>query len=340
MTPVATSTGRHRRRSFGSRPPLRRRAVLAVPNGMTFANLFFGIFAIVAASRGDFATAGLYVVLGGVADMLDGRIARATDTGTRIGAELDSLVDVISFGVAPAMIMYFAVLNRNGWDWIWSFGYIAAAAWRLAVFNVEQAGRAKKYFHGLPSPAAGLTLATYYWFSQTSLYTETNIANLPWHQMLRWVMLALAALMVSPIPYPAFPTIGIRSRREIISTIVVITVVVGMFWVPREFIFPACVVYVLYGLVKTVLFGLVNRRTDNDPTMITEDDVFDTTRHTTPVVALASAPRLKVSADSPMPEPTSSSSTRRRRRRRPRGNHRPDRSNDSDSSSSSGPSGE
>jgi CDP-diacylglycerol--serine O-phosphatidyltransferase len=336
---------------MGDRPPLRRRAVLAVPNGMTFANLFFGVFAIVAASRGDFATAGLYVVLGGVADMLDGRIARATDTGTRIGAELDSLVDVISFGLAPAMVMYFAVLNRNGWDWVWSFGYVAAAAWRLAVFNVEQAGRAKKYFHGLPSPAAGLTLATYYWFSQTPLYTETNIAHLPWHQMLRWVMLGLSALMVSPVPYPVFPTLGIKNRREIISTVIVLAAVIGMFWIPREFFFPACLVYVLYGILKTFLLGLLNRRADNDPTTIAVEDVIETGRHSAPVVSVASAPRLKVSADAPMPDiPAATSSTaRRRRRRRPRGNntnrpdHRPDRSDrstDSDSSSSSGSSGE
>ena len=74
--------------------------------------------------------------------------------------------------------MYFAVLNRNGWDWIFVFLFIACAVIRLARFNVEQAGRAKKYFHGLPSPAAGMTLATYYWFSQTSLYNQTIIGDL------------------------------------------------------------------------------------------------------------------------------------------------------------------
>ncbi|HLA14456.1 MAG TPA: CDP-diacylglycerol--serine O-phosphatidyltransferase, partial [Gemmatimonadaceae bacterium] len=135
--------------------------MVILPNGFTLANLFFGVFAIVAASRGEFDTAGLYVVFGGICDALDGRVARATGTGSRFGSELDSLVDAITFGLAPAMIMYFAVLNRTGWDWIFSFLFAACAVIRLARFNVEQAGRAKKYFHGLPSPAAGMTLATY-----------------------------------------------------------------------------------------------------------------------------------------------------------------------------------
>ena len=99
---------------------------------------------------------------------------------------------------------------------------------RLARFNVEQAGRAKTHFHGLPSPAAGLTLATYYWFSQTPLYNETiilftdnkTLAELPWHAILPGLMGLLAALMVSNVPYPAVPTIGWRSPRQILASLV------------------------------------------------------------------------------------------------------------------------
>src|SRR5204863_412918 len=86
---------------------------IILPNGFTLASLFFGIFAIVAASRSEFDTAGLYVVFGGLCDALDGRVARATGTGSRFGSELDSLVDAITFGLAAAMIMYFAVLDRR-----------------------------------------------------------------------------------------------------------------------------------------------------------------------------------------------------------------------------------
>src|SRR4029077_10171352 len=124
------------------------------PNGFTLMSLFFGMFAIVAASRTEFDTAGLYIVFAGICDALDGRVARATGTGSRFGSELDSLVEALTLGVAPAIIMYFAVLNRSGWDWIFAFLFTACAVIRLARFNVEPAGRAEKYFHGPPRPGA------------------------------------------------------------------------------------------------------------------------------------------------------------------------------------------
>ncbi|MGI8620107.1 MAG: CDP-diacylglycerol--serine O-phosphatidyltransferase [Gemmatimonadaceae bacterium] len=249
-----------------------RRAVVVLPNGFTLVNLFFGIFAIVAASRGEFSTAGLYIVFGGIADALDGRVARATRTGSRFGSELDSLVDAISFGLAPALIMYFAVLNRDGWDWIFVFLYVSCAVIRLARFNVEQAGRAKKYFHGLPSPAAGLTLATYYWFSQTDLYGNTMIGDLPWDMVLRYLMLMLAFLMISNVSYPAVPTIGYRKPSEIIGSLVVASTFFGVLFLPKEFFFPALILYVLYGLVKTVVYGLIDRRPSGDAPVISDDD--------------------------------------------------------------------
>lgn len=323
----------------GAQPRRRpmRRAVIMLPSGLTIGNLFFGVFAIVSASRGDLSRAGLWVVIGGVLDALDGRVARATNTGSRLGSELDSLVDVISFGLAPAMIMYYAVLNRGGWDWVFSFAFVACAALRLARFNVEQAGRAKRYFHGLPSPAAGLTLATYYWFSQTTLYNDTNIANLPWHVMLRFVMGALALLMVSDVSYPAVPTVGLRSPKEWAGTLLVLATILGVFFVPKQFFFPAMVAYVAYGLVSTVFFGLIGRRASGDSPVITHGDEeegsddgdtelieettqpshrFDAALRTADVRPAGSG---HVRPDSPL----AGSARRRKRRRRPRGD-RPD----------------
>src|SRR5206468_6032288 len=181
-------------------------------------------------ARGNYDQATLLVVLGGFADALDGRVARATGTGSRFGEELDSLVDAISFGLAPAMIMFFAVLNRGNWEWLLVFIFTSCAVMRLARFNVEQAGRKKTHFHGLPSPAAGLTLATYYWFSQTPLYNQTvilftdskTLSDLPWHAILRGLMAVLAALMISDVPYPAFPSIGFRSLKRIMGTVLVV----------------------------------------------------------------------------------------------------------------------
>jgi CDP-diacylglycerol--serine O-phosphatidyltransferase len=239
---------------------LRPRPVVLLPNGFTLANLFFGVFAIVAASRGEYSRAGAFVVFGAIADALDGRIARATRTGSRFGEELDSLVDAISFGLAPALIMYFAVLNQQGWDWIFCFLFTMCAVIRLARFNVEQAGRSKTHFRGLPSPAAGTSLATYYWFSQTPLYTQTMIADLPWHVMLRYIMLGLGFLMISNVSYASVPTIGYRSIKEILGTLIVLGTVFGVIFLPKEFFFPALMGYVLYGVGRTVLVGLLDRR--------------------------------------------------------------------------------
>jgi CDP-diacylglycerol--serine O-phosphatidyltransferase len=253
-----------RRQHVKADPDRPRRGVIILPNGFTLASLFFGMFAIVAASRGEFDTAGLYVVFGGVCDALDGRVARATGTGSRFGSELDSLVDAITFGLAPALIMYFAVLNRGGWDWIFAFLFTACAVIRLARFNVEQAGRAKKYFHGLPSPVAGMTLATYYWFSQTSLYNQTILGDLNWTTGLRGLMMLLAFLMISNVSYPAVPTVGFRKVSEILGTLVVVATFIGVLFLRKEFYFPALICYVLYGLAKTVIFGLLDRRPVGD----------------------------------------------------------------------------
>ena len=237
----------------------RPRAVVALPNGFTLANLFFGMFAIVAASRGDFDAAARFIVFGAIADSLDGRIARATNSGSRFGEELDSLVDAISFGTAPALIMYFAVFQNTRWDWIFCFFFTACAVMRLARFNVEQAGRKKTHFTGLPSPAAGMTLATYYWFSQTSMYTETMIGDLPWHQMLRWVMLGLGMLMISNVQYAAMPTVNFRTLKGVLGFLLVVGTFVGVIFLPKQFFFPALMAYVLYGIGRTVFLGLLDR---------------------------------------------------------------------------------
>jgi CDP-diacylglycerol--serine O-phosphatidyltransferase len=252
-----------------------RRSIVVLPNGFTLFNLLCGMYAIVSASRGDFNLAAFAIVTGGVADALDGRVARATGTGSRFGSELDSLVDAISFGLAPAMIMYFAVFNKNQWDWLFCFFFTACAVIRLARFNVEQAGRAKRYFHGLPSPAAGLTLATYYWFSQTPLYNETALGDLNWTVALTVLMALLAFLMISNVSYPAVPTVGFRKLSEILGTLVVAATVLGVFFLRKEFYFPALLLYVLYGLAKTVLFGLLDRRPRGDSPVIDDDPLPD-----------------------------------------------------------------
>ena len=255
--------------------PNMRRAVILFPSGLTLFNLFFGIFAIITASRGDFRKAGIYVLLGGICDALDGRVARATNAGSQFGEELDSLVDAISFGLAPAMIMYFAVLNRDGWDWVFVFFFVACAVMRLARFNIEQAGTAKTYFQGLPSPAAGCTLASYYWFSQSWLYNYGAIGNLPWQELLRFLMAALAALMISNVPYPAFPRTGFRSLRALGATLLVGGSIVLLITKRLEFFFPLTLIYVAWGLVRWVFSGLFERRQPTIPYDLSEGEDED-----------------------------------------------------------------
>ncbi len=271
--------------------PNMRRAVVLLPNGFTLGNLFFGVWAIVAASRGNYSQAGLFVVLGGVMDALDGRVARATKTGSRFGTELDSLVDAVSFGVAPALIMYFAVLNREGWAWLLCFIFIACVVMRLARFNVEQGGRAKTHFHGLPSPAAGMTLAVYYWFSQTPLYSQTVIGDLPWETVMKVVMLVLSWLMVSHVLYPAVPNIS-RSWKGFIGVALVLVTLAGLAFAPREFFFPAMMAYVVWGLLKTVFVGLMDRVPTGDP-LFEEGDDDDPDHVMRPVIVGESPGRRK-----------------------------------------------
>ncbi len=302
-------------------PRLPRPAMVMLPSGVTLASLFFGVFALVAGARGDFGRAVLFVLIGGVCDALDGRVARATGTGSRFGEELDSLVDAITFGLAPAMIMYFAVLHKDGWDWLLVFGFTACAVIRLARFNVEQAGRPKTHFHGLPSPAAGGVLASYYWFSQTPLYNETMIGELPWHQLLRYLMAGLAFLMVSDVPYPALPTFSLRTVRGILGLIVVVALALGLIFLPREFFFPVGMLYVAYGIVAATVSGLLERGPHRAVAGVPDE-----------AEALLGPEYDDTSDDAPADEDFDFSRRRRRRRRGRRGHPPPpDRSPSPDS---------
>lgn len=250
--------------------PTLQGGVIIVPSALTLGNLFFGMWAIVSASRGDFTSAAWLIVLAGIADTLDGRVARITQTGSRFGAELDSLVDAISFGVAPALIIYHLFLQDGGWGWIAAFVYLAGAVIRLARFNVEQAGHAKVAFHGLPSPASGMTLATFYPFSQTAFF-DAYLSALPWPSLMIALMLGLAMLMMSHVLYPVVPKFGFRSMKGILTLVLFIAVVVGSFTVPSLFWFPLLMTYVAYGVLKSVVLGFFERLPDRDMLLDDED---------------------------------------------------------------------
>lgn len=248
-----------------------RRGVVILPSAFTIGNLFLGIWAIVSASRGNFIFAGWLIVLAAIADLMDGRVARFTATGSAFGEELDSLVDAISFGVAPALIMYFLFLQDGGWSWILAFIYIVAAIVRLARFNIEQAGTAKSAFHGLPSPTAGVTLATYYAFTQTEFFAR-YLSHIPVPQTAGWIIILVAGLMVSNVLYPVVPRFGLRSWSGRFAVVLALGSLVAGFTVPALYFFPMTVLYITYGLARTVVLGFLERLPDQDPLIDYDDE--------------------------------------------------------------------
>jgi CDP-diacylglycerol--serine O-phosphatidyltransferase len=261
-------------RQEGVRRRTMRQVVVVMPSAFTLGNLFFGFWAIVSAFNGNFRWAGWFIVFAGILDMLDGRVARLSGTGTRFGAELDSLVDVISFGVAPALLIYFLDFSSAGrFAWILCYIYVTAVALRLARFNVLSAGKPSTgWFTGLPSPSAGMTLAVYYPFSQTEWY-RASIAYLDLqHQGLVVLMLLLAVLMVSNVKYPKFPPIGIRSAKGLFGLAVHLTILLGGIFAPEYFLFPLGLLYVTFGIARATVLGLMERP---EPVPVEEERLAD-----------------------------------------------------------------
>lgn len=252
-----------------------RRVVVVVPSLFTLFNLFFGIWSMVLASRGELNRASWYIVFAGVLDALDGRIARLSNTGSRFGAELDSLVDIVSFGVAPAFLMYqveFAAAGQAAW--VFCFFYVMAAAIRLARFNVTQAGRPKSTFIGLPSPAAGMTLATYYPFTQTDVYREV-LGALPWNLMLTFLMILLSILMVSNVRYANLPRAGVRTARGLLGLATILLIVIFGIWKHDVFFFPLGIAYMGYGVLRAVVLGFLEGADHEEEAEIAGPIVFE-----------------------------------------------------------------
>ncbi|HLG05263.1 MAG TPA: CDP-diacylglycerol--serine O-phosphatidyltransferase [Gemmatimonadales bacterium] len=229
-----------------------RRVVVVIPSAFTLGNLFLGFWSIISAFNGNFRLAGWLIFLAAVLDSLDGRVARRMGTGSRFGAELDSLVDMVSFGVAPALLIYFLEFSTAGrFGWIVCFIFVVAAALRLARFNVLAHGRpASRSFIGLPSPAAGTTLATFHAFSQTGWYGQFQ-ANVDLsHQGLVFLLLLLAALMVSRVEYPRGWPVHTRSVTGVLGLLLALGIIAAVLLRPSATVFPILLGYIGFGLVR------------------------------------------------------------------------------------------
>ncbi len=261
-----------------SKQPDRRiglqKGIIILPSAFTLGNLFFGVYAMVAASRGDFQWAAWCIVFAAVLDMLDGRIARFTATGSRFGAELDSLVDAISFGVAPALLAYHLFFTGDPWSWILGFIYVTAVVVRLARFNVEQGGEAKSNFHGLPSPTAGMIVATLYPFFTAPMVVQYT-GGLPSAQAVGMILVALALLMMSHIPYPLVPRISFRTKKGGLVTVFLLGCGLAAVSIPEYFLFPFLSLYTLWGVSRAVGMGLLERLPEQDPLLDLEGEEDD-----------------------------------------------------------------
>jgi CDP-diacylglycerol--serine O-phosphatidyltransferase len=259
-----------------------RQVVVVIPSAFTLGNMFFGIWAVVSAYRGNFMAAAWFIIVAGVMDMLDGRVARLSGTGSQFGAELDSLVDCVSFGVAPALIMFFLEFQTAGrFGWLICYMYVVAVAVRLARYNTQHGVGKPGWFTGMPSPSAGMTLAVYYPFSQTPWYRQ-SLAYLDFQREgLTILMVLLSLLMVSTVKYPRFPAIGLRTVKGLFGLGVHLVILVGALWIPSYFLFPLGLTYMTFGLARHAVVGGLERH-DGSPTVLDEGAPEDDIRQTAP----------------------------------------------------------
>lgn len=232
---------------------LRRRGIYLLPNLFTTAALFAGFYAVVQAMNGNFEYSAIAIFIAMVLDGLDGRVARLTGTQSEFGAEYDSMSDMVSFGVAPALIAYEWALKEMGqWGWIVAFIYCACAALRLARFNTNIAVVDKRFFQGLPSPAAAALIAGLVW---VTINFQVQGNDISWLACI--VTLFAALTMVSNIPYYSGKEINLRRRVPFFT----ILLLVLFFFVlipshPPLVLFCLFVVYGLSGyFIKLWRFG-------------------------------------------------------------------------------------
>ena len=203
---------------------VRRQGVFLLPNLITTGALFAGFYAIIAAIKGDFESAAIAIFVAGVFDGLDGRIARLTNTSSKFGAEYDSLSDMVSFGVAPALVVFSWALSDLGkFGWSAAFIYVACAALRLARFNTQIDTADKNFFTGLASPAAAGIIASMVWVCH-----DLGLVGADLPRELAIVVAVLAAvvgfLMVANFPYYSFKGVDFRGRVPFVVIFAVVLV--------------------------------------------------------------------------------------------------------------------
>ncbi len=237
----------------------RRKGIYVLPNLLTLAALFGGFYAIVMAINGRFDLSAVGIFCAMVFDSLDGRVARMTNTQSAFGEQMDSLSDMVSFGAAPALIAYVWALKGLGrWGWIAAFVYCACAALRLARFNVNTAVVDKRYFQGLPSPAAAALVAGFIWVATDLGWPGSSLA---------WPMFGVALYagltMVTNVPFYSFKDVHMKRSVPFIF-IVLIVIGIGVINIDPPIVLFG--VFVMYGLSGYAIY--FSRKTRGIPTSV------------------------------------------------------------------------
>lgn len=233
-----------------------RRGIYLLPNLLTTASLFAGFYAIVAATQGKFEQASVAVFIAMILDGLDGRVARMTNTQSAFGAEYDSMSDMASFGLAPALVMYewsLASMVDFGWQWgklgwLGAFIYVAGAALRLARFNVRASSTSKKYFQGLPSPAAAAVIVGMVW-----VFFDQGIEGRELAPVALVITIAMGLLMVSNVSYYSFKEIDFHNKVPFVAILAIVLVFVFASIDPPKILFGSFLIYALSGPVISVI---------------------------------------------------------------------------------------
>ena len=223
---------------------VRRRGVYLLPNLFTLAALFAGFYGVIAGMSGNFDEAGWAILIAGVCDGLDGRIARLTGTQSAFGAEFDSLADVISFGMAPSLLMFtwaFQPLGQLGWAA--SFMFVSCAALRLARYNVQLGTVNKRFFLGLQSPVAagivtGIPWVGFHYALEVTLFISYFCA---------FVTIFTGLLMISNYQYFSFKELNFKGTVPYMVFVFTIVLLVVIAQNPHEMLFSMCVIYALSG---------------------------------------------------------------------------------------------
>jgi CDP-diacylglycerol--serine O-phosphatidyltransferase len=229
--------------------PKFERGIYLLPNLMTTLALFAGFYAVIAGMNGEFLAGAIAIFIAMVFDGLDGRIARMTNSSSAFGAEYDSLADMVSFGLAPALLLYQWMLQDFGkLGWLIAFVYTAGAALRLARFNTQIAVVDKRYFQGLPSPAAAALLAGFVWMVESN-GLDTGLES----SAALTLTLAAGLLMVSNIRFSSFKELNFKDKVPFVTLLFLVLVFVIITLKPSVILFGLFLLYAISGLVMTLI---------------------------------------------------------------------------------------